>query len=57
MERDKLMQKARANKCIADSIGFQDNRATRQRDLAAFLDFMHPEMSEERKAKLIRETE
>ena len=57
MERDTLMQKARANKCISDAIGSRDSQRSRKVELAAFLDFMHPEMDEERKAKMIREVE
>ena len=57
MEREDLMNKARANKCIVDSIGGHDNRRSRQIEMAGFLDFMHPEMSAEKKAELIRETE
>ena len=57
MEREDLMNKARANKCMVDAIGGRDTRHSRQMEMAGFLDLMHPEMSDEKKAKLVRETE
>ena len=56
MERDKLMQKARANKCLSDSYN-QDSKHGRKIALAGFLDFMHPELSEDVKAAMLRDVE
>ena len=56
MERDKLMQKARANKCLSDSYN-QDSKHGRKIALVGFLDFMHPELSEDVKAAMLRDVE
>jgi len=56
MERDELMLKARANKCISDSYG-RDTKHGRQIELAGFLDLMHPELSEDAKWSMIRDVE
>lgn len=57
MERDELTNKARANKCISDAMNFTDSRRARQSEMAAFLDFMHPELSADQKAEMIRQVE
>ena len=51
MERDKIMERARANRCMVDA--YNHHRDAAKMEMAGFLDLMHPEMSDERKRKLI----
>ena len=57
MERDELMNKARANMALVDSLRGGSEKLQAEREMAAFLDFMHPNMDDAHKHELIRAAE